>query len=103
MPCLFNIAVSSATNSLPSIGTKANRGGAVVARFIRNRMFPGSNPAADVTAQAACCKAGNLHTLALGRLSPTIPARVHKNGEQLCAAATTDTFTRFTSPEPGNS
>ena len=39
--------------------------------------------------------------IALSRLSLTIPGRVGKNEQQLCTVATTDTFPRFTSPEPG--
>ena len=49
--------------------------------------------------------AGNLHTIALGRLCLTIQQRVGRNEEQLCAVAavaTTDTFPRLSSPEPGN-
>ena len=43
-----------------------------------------------------------IYTLALGRLSLAIPLWVGKNEEQLCAATTTDTFLRSTSPGPGN-
>ena len=46
---------------------------------------------------------GNLHTVALDRLSLAIPQWVAKNEGQLWAAATTDTFPQFTCPEPGNS
>ena len=41
--------------------------------------------------------------VALGRLSLAIPQRVGNNEEQLCTAAATSTFPRFTSPDPGNS
>ena len=64
----------------------------VVARWIRSRTVPGSNPVADT----------GITAFALGLISLANPQRISKNEEQLCAAAATDTFPRFTSPEPGN-
>ena len=45
---------------------------------------------------------GTLHTVAVDWLSLTIPLHLGKNEEHLCTAATTDMFSRFTSPEPEN-
>ena len=42
------------------------------------------------------------HVIAVGQLGLAIPPRVGKNENQLCAAAATDTFLWFTSPELGN-
>ena len=44
-----------------------------------------------------------MYAVAQGLLGLAIPLREGKNESQLCAGATTDTFPRFTSPEPGNS
>ena len=70
---------------------------------IRNRTVPGSNPVAGTWVTAYFLWAGTLHTPALGQLSLANPLRVGKDEEQLCAAATTGTFPRSTSPGPGNS
>ena len=75
----------------------------MVARWIRDRAVPGSNPVywTLVSLRNSCELA--IYTVALGRLSLAVHLQVGKNEQQLCAAPTTDTFRRFTSPEPKNS
>ena len=63
------------------------RNGSVVARLIRNRIAPVSNPAEDTWITTKFLLAGNLHIVALGQHSLAIPLRVGINDGRLCAAA----------------